>query len=317
MDRSYAALPGRVGTYFNSPYSRQIADNLSTAIYGDPRDELTRERIKTVQAERARQVEADAIAADDRARERASSDALAAALLEASAESDPEQRNRMMAGAAGEYLRGGGDLASAMGLLPYTMTQTSQRDDASRAHDIDVLGLEQRHDIGMQERNAMSDVVRQILSDDAALERTLVTQAGGVLRSGYAQGIDRPSLGDELFPGTYDAQALPGTPAQGGGAGGGGLDPGDHENLATVVGWLADQRGMDTGEAQAAVLQALAQDPNRDVTAALALVFPEAAEAERKDGLLSKIWNTIRGTGSAPTGQPEVRRYDANGNRIQ
>jgi hypothetical protein len=74
---------------------------------------------------------------------------------------------------------------------------------------------------------------------------------------------------------------------------------------------------MDTGEAQAAVLQALAQDPNRDVTAALALVFPEAAEAERKDGLLSKIWNTIRGTGSAPTGQPEVRRYDANGNRIQ
>ena len=60
---AYAALPGRNSTYFNNPYMGQIANNLSSAIYGNPADELTRERIKSAQADRERLAEQDAIAA--------------------------------------------------------------------------------------------------------------------------------------------------------------------------------------------------------------------------------------------------------------
>ena len=37
---------GKVATHFNSPYMRAITQNLMTAIYGSPQDELTRQRIE-------------------------------------------------------------------------------------------------------------------------------------------------------------------------------------------------------------------------------------------------------------------------------
>jgi hypothetical protein len=37
---------GKVATHFNSPYMRAISQNLITAIYGSPQDELTRQRIE-------------------------------------------------------------------------------------------------------------------------------------------------------------------------------------------------------------------------------------------------------------------------------
>lgn len=36
---------GKVGTHFNSPYMKSISQNLMTAIYGSPQDDLTRQRI--------------------------------------------------------------------------------------------------------------------------------------------------------------------------------------------------------------------------------------------------------------------------------
>ena len=36
---------GKVGTHFNSPYMKAISQNMMTAIYGSPQDDLTRQRI--------------------------------------------------------------------------------------------------------------------------------------------------------------------------------------------------------------------------------------------------------------------------------
>jgi hypothetical protein len=77
---AYAAAPGRNSTFFNNPYMGQIANNLSSAIYGNPQDELVRERILTAQADRARVKEQDEIAANKTERESQAMTGLAAAM---------------------------------------------------------------------------------------------------------------------------------------------------------------------------------------------------------------------------------------------
>lgn len=138
------AAPGRVNTFFNSPYAAQIANNLSAAIYGDPRDELVREQIKNAQASRARQAEQDAIAAEDKARERRLNDELGAALA----------TGGDLTKAIPSYIQGGGSLGDALTLMGMADPRYRQRlglQDDSQAHAVGMQDDAQSHAVGMQD----------------------------------------------------------------------------------------------------------------------------------------------------------------------
>ncbi len=122
--RRRGPLPGRVSTFFNSPYARQISDNLSAAIYGDPRDDLTREQITNAQVSRQRQADQDAIAAQEKLEARGFADTFAASMMEAAAEPDPEKRRILQTKAAADHFRATGKIDPTM--LPYTQNQQWQ-----------------------------------------------------------------------------------------------------------------------------------------------------------------------------------------------
>lgn len=53
LGQSAPTSAGKVSTHFNSPYMKAISQNMMTAIYGSPQDDLTRQRLETSKAQMA------------------------------------------------------------------------------------------------------------------------------------------------------------------------------------------------------------------------------------------------------------------------
>lgn len=194
------ALPGRVATYFNNPYMKQIAGNLSQAIYGDPRDDLVREQIANAQATRARQAEQDQIAADERARTQDLQSQFGGSLA-ASMLLPEEERMPVLAEAIQAYTTNGGRLNDLQSIIPYAFNQGYQADRALLGQRGDQA-MEQIGERGRQTRLTQDDLAQirmwlqkddqNFQSNESLLDRNW---RSGESALGHTRDIQRDMIG--------------------------------------------------------------------------------------------------------------------------
>jgi len=204
-----------------------IANNLSTAIYGDPQDELTRERIATVQANRQRQGEQDALAAQETADQKGYTDAWAAAMMDADTEQDPAKRRTLQMKATTDHFRATGKIDPMM--LPQVFNQQQQGrvtlQDGAAGHTADqitqrgkidlsnALGIMDQEDIDYRSQGEFDAVLqgqrdqrlhgydKNILGLEQGFEGTQnnLDRAGQNERSLINQGLTSDSLAAMMF----------------------------------------------------------------------------------------------------------------------
>jgi hypothetical protein len=121
----------------------QIADNLSAAIYGDPRDELVREQITNAQHTRTRQQQQDQMELDDKNRKQQALDELAGTL----------GTGGDISKAIPSFIQSGGNLADAFYLMGVSDPRHQQRRDLQgQSHELGMVRQNdaQSHAAGMQ-----------------------------------------------------------------------------------------------------------------------------------------------------------------------
>lgn len=153
---------GKVATHFNSPYMKAISQNLMTAIYGSPQDELTRQRIEQSKlAMQQTEQEMDLAASQGEARTQ-----LGALLadpksygengdLRPEARAAASQLNLQSGGRAGDFFIQTGQFGR----------DKAKQDDA-QAHDVSMQEDRQLHDIAQANTRHLNDIYRLGLSHD-------------------------------------------------------------------------------------------------------------------------------------------------------
>ena len=213
LGQSAPTSAGKVSTHFNSPYMKAISQNLMTAIYGSPQDELTRQQIAASKLG-MQQTQAEMDASESQA---GAMTALGNMLADESSydENDnltPKARRAMSAYniAAGGNL---GDFFTQTGDLQRTLASQNNQGGIDRTaaetqhgYDVSEASLQHGFDVALANMNHKNNMGRDATLNGYTTERDRTLHGYGIedMMLGASNALYRDGIQNEFTAGQND-----------------------------------------------------------------------------------------------------------------
>jgi hypothetical protein len=213
LGQSAPTSAGKVSTHFNSPYMKAISQNLMTAIYGSPQDELTRQQIAASKLSMQQtQAEMDAATAEGIA-----GTALGNMLgdqnsydendnLTASARRQLSQLNIAAGGQLGDFFTFTGDHQRTIASQDHAGNIAATAAETGHGYDVNMAELNHGLDKALANLNHSNTLGRDAIQNDYTTERDNRLHIQGVedLMLGASNALYRDGMNNQFTAGQND-----------------------------------------------------------------------------------------------------------------